>query len=189
MSANLTSGMAVVEPNITTRSVQSVAEALRDVIGAGDRGQVGSLLGQLVAEAPQGDVAEVVSLRNRVDRVARRLKDLEDDPVGGYALGYLECADHDLARLRTRMLGEAADQRRAEEQRGLRSRVLAELVSPRRPGDVAAKLQVHRSQVSREIRALCEEGVVVPISPPISAHDDKRATWYAQVQLAVATAS
>lgn len=182
--------MSVMERIRSDAPVASVFEALHALIVEDDRGALGSLLDQLVDEAEQAigtDVAAVALQRDRLDRIARRLESVEaGHRLEEFALGYLRKADHGLDRARTRMLGELARARRAEEAHGVRDRVLAALDRPRRPRDVADELGVDPSQVSRELRALAEQGRIVQTPPPPGASGDARAHWYAQAQPAAA---
>ncbi|HEV2999969.1 MAG TPA: helix-turn-helix domain-containing protein, partial [Solirubrobacteraceae bacterium] len=170
--------MAVTERAVTQRPVREVVQALQDALARHDQAAAEAVLDQLGAVTDEtvesGDVRRIAVERDRLDRVARALRDVPGHVAGAFALGYLADADRRLDRARTKLLGEHAAERREREASGVRERVLALLDEPRRPREIADALGCDPSQVSRALRELREQGRVAVHEPPAGGAGDRR---------------
>jgi CRP-like cAMP-binding protein len=186
--------MAVMESAVVDLSLKEVNGALRAAVEAQDVEAARAILEHLGDHADDiaggDDVGTMAVERDRLDRIARALRGLEvDGPVVLFACGYLADADRRLDRARTRALGRQAAQRAEQEDVGVRDRVLALLVEPLRPRDVAQTLACDPSQVSRALNELLRSGAVVRVPRPEQASGDGRAHWYARSQMDVSAAA
>lgn len=186
--------MPAPEASVAGHSLRETAAALTAAARADDGATVKQLLGQLGdqadAVADAGEVRAIVRVRDRLDRVARAVRELpEGSAMRAYACGYLDDADRRLDRARTRTVGAQVAERSKQNAEGVRDRVLALLAQPHRPREIAEQLSLDPAQVSRAISELTATEAVVRVSAPHGTGDDRRAHWYAQRQLDVSTAA
>jgi DNA-binding transcriptional ArsR family regulator len=177
--------MAVAEP-ITVHSFLAFRDALVAAVERGAREEVGHLLeqfGERTASAlATGDLDQIAELRAQGARLNRRLKRLgSESMLVAHATGQLEAFDVVLDRGRTATLVQNASEERRQIAGVLRDRIVALLATePLRPRELAEKFDCDPSQVSRALRQLEQDGVVVTVHAP-PGHSDARARWFGLV--------
>ncbi|HEY6758859.1 MAG TPA: helix-turn-helix domain-containing protein [Baekduia sp.] len=141
---------------------------------------VGREADQLVEHRRLEDVVQVSA---KLDRV---VANLDPSDLRGYLLATLDRLDRGAVVLSQIRDAEA----RAAEAGPVRERVLEYVASHHaaRSGDVAEALDLARSQVSRALRQLSDQGLVQRVPPPAGATRDGREHFYDAVRAHAAAA-
>lgn len=155
--------------------VEEITEAARagESLG-GSTSRVGALCGEV---ANSFDAKLVAATRARIERLMGRL----DRAGSGYdeLRGALEAGISSLGVTLTAIHMSRSAELRDRDRRSLKSRVTEALsAGPVRPRELAARLAVDESQVSRAFRELVRDGLVARVEAPVSELDG-RAHWYA----------
>src|SRR5207237_1131773 len=139
--------------------------------------------GERTAEAvAQGDLDQVADLRAQVARLTRRIRRLAAEAaLVSSVVDKLEAYDVVLDRGRTATLLHRASEERRAAAVVLRDRIREILAAePMRPRTLAEQFDCDPSQVSRALRQLQDDGIVVPVRAP-DGTSDARAHWFGLV--------
>jgi DNA-binding transcriptional ArsR family regulator len=169
--------MSSLSAQVPTMPFSDMQDALRRAAESDNRNLVGDLIGTLLEDVEDAGLTEIARRRERVGRLIETMEGLAEPTGGSYALGRLHAVDEQLDRLRTRTLGDRANDRRRRQAETVREQVLRLIQNngQQRPRDAAQALDIDPTQVSRALRQLQQEGLIERSDRPTG---DRRAHVY-----------
>ncbi len=166
-------------------SFQTLRETLVAAVRAGKQSEVEAVLHHILGLAETArwsrDVRNVVTLRGQVRRLARRAAQTPTEHTALLASVKIQfdVVDQSLDAARTAMLTQHDADVDADTSRLLRDRMLDVMTEGQhRPRDIAQALGVDSTQISRALRALQQDELILRVERP-TGDSDARAHWYA----------